>query len=303
MGTLRGNLIYVLWTILNVLQDSIFKYNNHIHFSFIFFIRYTLIFIISCIFNKIRNIPGQIPHREKKSLQFLNFFKSIVTLFAMIFVYEQIKINSLFSVNLIFFSIPLYDLIIDKIFSKNPPSKLTTFFYKNWVIILNNIIIIGFFINKIYYEGVDKIYYGFLGSLMFSISNILILKTEKTWRHKPELMSYDISWFSLYMIILSIFLIYYYKFNLNYLVNNIHYIWNFYFITYILLGVLIQFYLYYLFYKNDFTPSSILVSIDLIVALIFGFLYGQEKISGLEILIILIIMVTSFLKKYLFVNK
>ena len=300
MQYIIGNLVYVVWTLLNVSHDSIFKYYNHLHLFFIFLIRYTGIFLITFIFNKITNTTNEISQEDRKNLIVFNFFKAIVTILAMIFVYKQIEISSLFSINLIFFSIPLWDLIIGKIFFNK--MDLKTLMMENLGIIINNIIILIYFLKEIYFYGISKIIYGFLGAFMFSISNILILKTQKIWKNNIKYIPYDLFWFSFYMIILSICLIFFYKLNLTILLKNFH-IGDMYFITYMILGILIQFLLYYLFFKNDFTPSNILVSIDLIVALIFGFFCNNEKINLWEIIVLLMIIIIPFLKKKLYIKK
>ena len=290
-----GNLIYIFWTLLNVSQDSIFKYSNHLPLSFIFLIRYVFVFLITLIIIKMNKIHKNITYENKKNIIILNFFKSIVTMLGMIFVYKQIEISSLFSLNLIFFSITFFDLIIEKIILN--PSKnfnLKSFILENLEIFLNNLIIFIYFLKEVYFYGIFKIFYGFLVALMFSISNIFILKTKETWCNNFKFMFYDIFYFSLYMIILSIF---YYKINFSLILNNFYHIWDLSFITYIILGVLIQFLLYYLFFKNNFTPSSILVSIDLIASLIFGFFCNNEKVNFLETLIILFIIIIPFVKK------
>jgi hypothetical protein len=294
-----GNLMYVAWTLLNVSHDSIFKYYNHLHLWFIFLIRYTLIFLITFFFKTTRKLV--ISSEDKKHIVILNFFKAIVTILGMIFVYKQIEISSLFSLNLIFFSIPLLDLIISKIFTKNK-TDLKTLIVENLGVIINNIIILIYFIKEVYCYGISKIIYGFLGALMFSISNILILKTQKIWKNNIKYIPYDIFWFSLYMIIFSFFLIFVYNLDLTILLTNFH-IGDMYFIIYMILGVLIQFLLYYLFFKNDFTPSNILVSIDLIVALIFGFFCNNEKINLMEIIVLFMIIIVPFCKKKFFVIK
>ena len=298
------NLIYVFWTLLNVCHDTIFKYYNHLPFFFIFLIRYICIFLVSFIYINVKDKITQISYKEKKLLINLNFFKGIFTLLAMIFVYKQIENNSLFSVNLIFFSIPLFDILIDRIISnKTKDSNFKLFFLKHITTIIYNLIILVFFIKEVYFYGFMKNIYGFIGSLMFSISNIFILKTQKVWKNNLALMPYDIYYFSFYMIILSIISIVYYKIPFLSIIINYSNFLNLYFIIYIILGIIIQFLLYYLFFKNDFTPSSILVSIDLIVALIFGVFFGNETITLIEILIIFLFILVAFLKKVFFVNK
>lgn len=299
-----SNLIYVFWTLLNVCHDSIFKYYNHLHFSLVFLIRYILVFLITLIFNFIYNIPSKISKENQKDLINFNFFKSITTLLAIIFVYKQMATNSLFSSNLIFFSIPLFELIIGKFFLK-PQENLDfkSFINKYSLVIINNVIIMIFFIKEIYLYGFYKYFYGFLGAFMFAISNILILKTKKVWENNLKFIITDIYWFSVYMIILCLLSIFYYKLKFSYILSNFYNIWNLSFIIFLLLGVVIQFVLYYLFFKHDFTPSNVLVSIDLISSLIFGFFCGNEKINGLEIFIILLIIATPFFKKVLFLNK
>lgn len=299
------NLIYIIWTFLNVTHDSIFKYYNNLHYSFIFFMRYLIIFIITLIINKKFNINGDNNIiKNKKKLMVLNSGKGIATLLGMIFVCKQLENYSLFSLNLIFFSIPLFDILIEKIIlSPKKNIKIISLINENLIVFLNNIVIFLFLIKETYLYGLSKNLYGILASLMFSISNIFILKTQRILKQNIKYISYDINQFSFIMFLLSILLIFCFKFNKAYFINHIYSLFNFHFFIYILLGTLIQFLLYYLFIKNDFTPSSILVSIDLIVSLIFGFFLGNEKISEMEVIIIIIIIYISLIKKIFFINK
>ena len=287
MISLLKNFIYLIWTFINILQDTCFKYNN-IPISLIFLIRYPLIIIVLAIINLF--IKKDFHNAHLKEVFVINFFKSICTFLGMLLLALQIKSTNVFNTSLVFYNIPLLDFFFHQIFRfKTENTKYL------WLVnsINGSIIWYYFLFNCSYVEYI----YGCGAAILFSLSNILIIKGKAYWKNSnPYFMSQDIQIFSAFMFIYAIFYAYFSGIpSFHIPMNTVNYIS----ITIIsICGFLLQLLLYYFFSRLNYTPSSFITCSDLLVALLVDVFVGHVFPSTVKLLLLIsMISAPYFYKK------
>lgn len=282
INKIKNHFIYILWTCLNIFQDTCYKYGNNIPFQLILVSRYLLIFIILSLINYIFKKPQE-STPITKALILINIFKSLSTFCGIIFLFLQIRQTNILSTNLIFYTIPLWDFFLQKIlnFSILTPRYLTI------TNIINSSIIFIFFFLQLSWKSYI---YGFMSAMMFSISNICIMEGKKHWSNNNHIIN-DIQIFSLFMLIIAIIYTFLQPAQIHQLIN-----WS----SLILIsfnGLVIQLFLYYLFFRIQYNPSSLISYWDLILSFIIDVTIGNVRHSYVHILLILSIIITPLIIK------
>jgi drug/metabolite transporter (DMT)-like permease len=284
---IKNHFFYLLWTLINLLQDIYYKYTHKINFNIILMSKYFCLIIVIFFIKKFYS-PLEKNYHHKQYLV-INFFKSICTFIGILCLFLQLKHTNILDTNLLFYMIPLYDIIFQRI-CKFPNYTPLRYLLINMI---NSGIILIYFLSS--YSFIDYIY-GVLSSLMFSLSNICIYYGKIIWKDNKYAILHDMQIFACFMLFLCILHIYFYPYNI--LLS----IYNNYIILFILCvnGILIQFLLYYLFSRVAYIPSSIMIYCDLFLATIIDIILSHKIPSLIQIyLIISIISISYMCTKYI----
>jgi hypothetical protein len=280
-------ILFIFWSLLNMFHDFLYK-KITVNILMMLYFKFTFIFFFSLIliFLGYKNIK-KISFNSLLYLFKWNLFKSVFSLFGMYFVYKQITIYSFFSLNLMFYTIPLWEFIINTLIYNNRINIKNNFF-----IAINHLIILIYFMYNISLYGIYNYVYGFLSAIMFSISNLLIIKTKETWKKSKYFLIFDILIFSYFMMIFNQCILIYNKvsFNLSSIIGN------YYLYMYLIVGLVIQYLLYYFFFRKYESPSVILSNIDLITSFILDLHLGHNY-NILELFVISMIILNKYWQK------
>jgi hypothetical protein len=277
-----NNLIYILWTSINLFQDMIYRYYS-VNINFVLLGRYFLSLLLLTIGEFFLPVS---PHKTSiKNLIFINFFKSISSFLGMIFGFLQLSKTNIFNTNLIFYNIPAMDYFFQKFFLKQvplPPVYLTI------INIFNSSLIIAYFAFN--YQLKDYLY-GFLSAMFFSLSNISILLSKNHWKNHLSGIFLDMKIFSCFMLVWTGIYV-----AINGLtVAGINW-WSWGLLS--INGVLMQFLLYYLFFKILYTPSSLMTYFDLFFSIGVDIFMTHTPPSFLQVLLLIsIILIPHLFKK------
>jgi len=203
----------------------------------------------------------------------------------------QIKSTNVFNTNLVFYNIPILDFLLHQLFRfKTENTK-----YLLIVNSINGAIIWYYFLSNCTY---GEYIYGCGAALLFSLSNIFIIKGKTFWKNSnPYFISQDIQIFAGFMFVYSLIYAYFSgTWHLPMTMTTTNYIS---FIIISICGFLLQLLLYYFFSRLNYTPSSFITCSDLLVALLVDIFIGKIFPSTIKLLLLLSMLMAPYLYKKL----
>lgn len=287
---LDGKFMYLIWTIINIIQDTLYKYYNNCSFHLVMLGRHIFVLVLLIISEnifKFQNANSSSNDQKVfKSILLLNVVKSLTTFAAIFCLFKQMNYTDIFHTNLICYTIPFLDFIIGYVINdgSREPLYLTI---GNFI----NTLIIGIYMCMSY--NFKSYSFGLLSAVLFSINNVILSRGKKYWQNNSYFLRQDMKIFSCFMIIIS--LIYEYYFN-----NTIWRAINWQVLGAMSLnGVFIQLVLYHLFFSLNYSPTSFIIYCDLILSVLTDYFIGHRIPSKIQIILIVTIFTVACIYKKL----